>query len=1024
MRQPSQYLMCILVTIIMHNLWSCSDDYDALDVEQVSEGLYSTLGGVEWQIDAPWRMEPTITGGVRSYDKVPIALTFQDTNMLDDWMDPAGNKDCTLKRFCGVHVVEFSPDVSPANYGKPVDWDNAKISFVDPESFHEFESEGTWPDYFTDTPTPATQNYVVRLWDGEPLPEYALDICQSASWNASFLYEPQRGAPVGKDLRLLVIAAVSTDGDCDTIERPPIYWKTNIPNKMSRSRVTTDCHGESAEDRNINCFNELLKVHYPDSPLPTFGGQWVYGDLHYHAQGTDNEGEGALPYRVALQGMKAMGLDYAFAAEHASDSLQLTSAQALLVDNIPEIPNWVPLVEDWILDNIPDLIEFPNKHALRDMNDDRYRYLLDTINNEDDGVNQQVFSSGLGRAPQIFLGGEVDVIPEISRKDMNRGWLNFGYSGSYNWKEFCKMPEAIVDELEDRTNWECDPYEDLLVHIPEEDVFLLRDVQGLIQYFFARQHMLHLPSDPANEDTFVRSETTDYGGARRRLKDVLQEDYVEENKGSIFIAHPVEGTTGSGIGRLGPDMVPWSEVQLEKAFKSPHVLGLQAWNSDPRFSSSWDKEVYPFHPMQPRLPEGFVPDGFPFDYGYDRLSYTDATLLQDFTTFHLAPSFKWEEQSSYEVLHMLKHSTAMWDRMLLWGITPSKTEKLTWLGYTKGAIRKVFMAGGSDAHGDLNYHRMGRFFGWMGANDNALGKVRNLTHVGWERPKEVDSGQGRQGNTISQEQVMDALKSGNFAVTDGPALRIAIDRNGDNRINSGDIPMGQIGSYSGTTSIPLLVEWKSTTEFGPVKAIHLYVGVQSGEYEGLVYAPEYHGTMGGGSESSATVCTDDKGRDYKRLTSSYILDPTGKLSITVAPSQGMGGTATVLIKPNDYRLYTAETSVVNKGGGNNLRRKPLDDIMGGMTGPGEFSPWDPYPDPDPDPGPSIETECAAVDILDPSRLYMRAFALTSDVETGVLGATQTQTSVSRLAYTNPIWVNVTKGLSQLRPTMATMKLAQ
>src|SRR5262249_47941983 len=144
------------------------------------------------------------------------------------------------------------------------------------------------------------------------------------------------------------------------------------------------------------------------------------------------------------------------------------------------------------------------------------------------------------------------------------------------------------------------------------------------------------------------------------------------------------------------------------------------------------------------------------------------------------------------------------------------------------APRKFFMAGGSDAHGDLNYRRLGGFLGWGGAVDSAIGKPRNLTYVGSERlggPKAVGQNQG-----------IGHLKEGQFSITDGPALRMAIDVNGNGVIDDADVPMG--GDFAaGSGTVPLLVEWKSTPEFGGLDSIDIYVGAQAGSHQGLVYAP-------------------------------------------------------------------------------------------------------------------------------------------------------------------------------------------
>ena len=54
--------------------------------------------------------------------------------------------------------------------------------------------------------------------------------------------------------------------------------------------------------------------------MPRFNdARWAYGDLHFHGQGTDNEGEDGYSYRSVIRAMGAMGIDFVLASEHASD---------------------------------------------------------------------------------------------------------------------------------------------------------------------------------------------------------------------------------------------------------------------------------------------------------------------------------------------------------------------------------------------------------------------------------------------------------------------------------------------------------------------------------------------------------------------------------------------------------------------------------------------------------------------------------------------------------------------------------
>src|SRR5262249_20188260 len=134
------------------------------------------------------------------------------------------------------------------------------------------------------------------------------------------------------------------------------------------------------------------------------GSDWLYGDLHYHSQGTDNEGESGHSYRGVLRAMKAMGLDFAFTTEHASNSEQIVDVDAELGD---------------IFD-----IKFPpaeTRVGLRDMSALRFGFLDDLLHqgNETDVEATRITSAGDAEpaerrrvVPQLFLGDEVDLIPE------------------------------------------------------------------------------------------------------------------------------------------------------------------------------------------------------------------------------------------------------------------------------------------------------------------------------------------------------------------------------------------------------------------------------------------------------------------------------------------------------------------------------------------------------------------------------------------------------------------------------------
>jgi hypothetical protein len=880
------------------------------DVASEAKPLAGLFDGIEWSIDAPWRLEPP-------FNTVPITVTFHDAVEVET---------PHLGRFCGIKIAE----IHERDYAHNV------LRVVPAEAFHELEANGKWTP---DSDAPA-YHPLVRRWKGEPMGTVA-DVGRSADWNATFLYQPYYQPHAGDDLRLQVLAVVSLTDACPA-------WASSID--VGTVGDVAD-HGSrpmyqlSAVDLEIR---EELRVHY-GNPLPRFDASWVYGDLHYHSEGTDNEGEAAINYRSVAQAIKAMGLDFVFATEHASDAQQLTGTAKVYVSNLPnfaDLPYWEEDIEPALLDLLNPLPTLDVEER-RDMNAQRFAILHQKLH-APDGVDQEVLSGGGTRASQIFLGGEVDVIPEISEAEKTSGVLSYGNGLSFPWKQSCYRSIAgIVNS--------CGDPNQLLVPTPEGGRYKLKDTQGpLMTSYYARQHMIHLPYDATRADAFVSSRTTLFGGASKRLSSVLDEDYDRggagagqpalPSKGYLFLAHPVSAAMGNDVGSLGPDIVPYSDVQLRTAFDSPWVLGLQLWNEDGRAYSE----------------KGTFPMGV-----FDEL----AAWATDFDAW-----WSWGQRGDDNQLSSLHHGAATWDRMLLWGLDPSK--RPGWV--PAGAPRKVFMAGGSDAHGDLNFRRLGYMLGWQASVDTAIGKPRNLVRVGYERPEQVRGVGSIPTGTVGQTQVVDALRSGQFAVTDGPALRIAIDTDGDGLIGNNDVPMGGFLPNAPST-LRIVAEWHSTDEFGPVKSVDLYVGSFAAG-RGMVYAPLNHGTRGSHDVPGviSVSYTDTAGHSQTLLQDGYQLDPRGNLRIIVPAALGMGGHAVVSLARTDYPTYSVNCTTWTET------------IEGYYDDDNHFHP----------PHVIHHHSCALDHQYQAERVYVRAFARTSSTIPVKLPA---DSAIERYAYTNPVW---------------------
>ena len=667
-----------------------------------------------------------------------------------------------------------------------------------------------------------------------------------------------------------------------------VYLKLDVTLEASTGRET---------------FSQFVKVHLGEEPLPKFGKDWYYGDIHYHSQGTDNDGESGYSYRSALQAMSALGLDFAFATDHASDSKQLISLPLTAFAEALALP-------------APSL---STKHVLRDLNHDRFSYYIEVLNGPN-GANREVASytrknfeqiqlvrqfgqQQIGRdfaTPQLFLGSEIDIIPEFE----------IGKNAEFWFRDSCTDLGLLIRRLHNNGVLGAlvssvgslidishpDPdvcgSDDLVDHRPDGRA-LIRDIQGphngelVSKNFFGRQHMLHLPEDPQRRDAFISSRTSIYGGATRRMKDVLRSEFAGPN-GVLFLAHPVSTPSGSGEDRIGPDIAPYAEAPLLDAFNSKHVLGLQLWNENNHFKTE-------------------MGDGDAVSTRPDSSAGIEGEMVP------VANLKEWRHKKSIRSSSILE-GIRMWDSMLMWGLDPSMTREIEWLADDEP--RRVFMAGGSDAHGDYNYRRDGYVVGVRAIGDGAIGSPRNLVFGGPPKGTPIIVGDGS-GTPVSQGQIVGAFRDGNFVVTDGPIIRMAYDKNNNDRIDGQDTPMGSIIDVGGLVTssrrvLPLLVEWKSTPEFGQVAEIDLYIGVFSNEYsEGWFYHPRRNqgdlevNTLSWKNEGTGKTLYPARLRTPlgdRGVFRARMVDPTDDsvMSTDIPAYQGYAGSRVIRIDPADF----------------------------------------------------------------------------------------------------------------------------
>jgi hypothetical protein len=143
-----------------------------------------------------------------------------------------------------------------------------------------------------------------------------------------------------------------------------------------------------------------------------------------------------------------------------------------------------------------------------------------------------------------------------------------------------------------------------------------------------------------------------------------------------------------------------------------------------------------------------------------------------------------------------------------------------------GPLFKVFLAAGSDAHGDLNYEATMDVVDFLGkpsrglngyAEDNALGRISTVVYA--------PAGMGSRG-----ENVLRALREGRSVGSNGPLLVAGFDRNSNGALDDpDDVGIGQEISCPLKALPPLQLHWVSSEEFGPIQSIKLIVGTSAGE---------------------------------------------------------------------------------------------------------------------------------------------------------------------------------------------------
>lgn len=179
----------------------------------------------------------------------------------------------------------------------------------------------------------------------------------------------------------------------------------------------------------------------------------------------------------------------------------------------------------------------------------------------------------------------------------------------------------------------------------------------------------------------------------------------------------------------------------------------------------------------------------------------------------------------------------VWNGMTEWHRFLSKTLEYSFVSDPETRfIRKIYQAGGSDAHGDFNFS-VGR-----AATPIGLQQTFNVGDEAWYGVRTYCFGDGKNGAT-AEDRWMAAYSDGNSVTTDGPLLTLSLDA--DRQFDSGNLKWhsasqaaenadGKIGGEGpldggytalvrrGSDAPGFRYRYSSTDEWGPIRTIHLY----------------------------------------------------------------------------------------------------------------------------------------------------------------------------------------------------------
>jgi len=217
-----------------------------------------------------------------------------------------------------------------------------------------------------------------------------------------------------------------------------------------------------------------------------------------------------------------------------------------------------------------------------------------------------------------------------------------------------------------------------------------------------------------------------------------------------FAAHPY------GVAQVPPSK--WDEGDLAH----PRLTGHEFWNARNRRSA---KQT---------------------DNPFARKGWTDPDTLK--------------HRDDARITKLLRLVNEKWEPHLIRGVEE-------WAPGSMLPARRPVFIGGSDAHGDFNYHA-GMAWDYSKADmvdDNGLGRVRTAISLPYHQVAPVPD----------VDEILAALKKGSCVVTDGPILELFLEHKGQ------IAHMGETLLVSGDGEPEMKIVAHSTPEFGPVTQVEV-----------------------------------------------------------------------------------------------------------------------------------------------------------------------------------------------------------